>query len=163
IHESTHALNDWHKRYISDVEDEACAYIAQMVFTFVEKPNLQWALQQPRATLAVAGILQQCRIQRDVCNSAAVAQAGYLAIDLDPDGNVSIIWYDTRRDPADHLLDVFGTLSADGGRTFSPNFRVTDQSFDADAGKFTDATGHDNSNLGDAIGLATVNGMAYAA
>src|SRR5262249_20040999 len=49
----------------------------------------------------------------------------------DAGGDVAVIWYDTRRDPADHLLDVFGTISTDGGKTFSPNFRVTDQSFDA--------------------------------
>ena len=62
---------------------------------------------------------------------------------IDAQGNIAVIWYDTRRDPADHLLDVFGTVSTDGGQTFSPNFRVTDQSFDANAGKFTDATGQD--------------------
>ena len=62
---------------------------------------------------------------------------------VDAQGNIAVIWYDTRRDPANHLLDVFGTVSTDGGQTFSPNFRVTDQSFDADAGKFTDAIGPD--------------------
>ena len=62
---------------------------------------------------------------------------------VDAQGNIAVIWYDTRRDPANHLLDVFGTVSTDGGQTFSPNFRLTDQSFDADAGKFTDATGTD--------------------
>ena len=51
---------------------------------------------------------------------------------VDEKGNIGVIWYDTRRDPADHLLDVFGTISKDGGQTFSPNFRVTDVSFDAD-------------------------------
>ncbi len=60
---------------------------------------------------------------------------------VDAQGNLVLIWYDTRRDPADHLLDVFATVSTDGGLTFSPNFRVSDQSFDADAGVFTDVTG----------------------
>ena len=55
---------------------------------------------------------------------------------VDAQGNVAVIWYDTRRDPNNHLLDVFGTVSTDGGLTFSPNFRITDQSFDADAGDF---------------------------
>src|SRR5262249_4354449 len=40
---------------------------------------------------------------------------------VDAQGNLALIWYDTRRDPADHLLDVFGTVSTDGGQTFSPN------------------------------------------
>ena len=82
---------------------------------------------------------------------------------VDAQGNIAVIWYDTRRDPANHLLDVFGTVSTDGGQTFSPNFRITDQSFDADAGKFTDAIGPDDYYLGDFLGLAVANGTAYAA
>jgi hypothetical protein len=81
----------------------------------------------------------------------------------DAQGDVALIWYDTRRDPAGHLLDVFGTVSSDGGQTFSPNFRVTDQSFDANAGKFTDAAGKTDYYLGDALGLAVANHTAYAA
>ncbi len=75
-------------------------------------------------------------------------------LSVDAQGDIAVIWYDTRRDPANHLLDVFGTVSTDGGQTFSPNFRLTDQSFDADAGKFTDATGQTNYYLSDFLGLA---------
>jgi hypothetical protein len=82
---------------------------------------------------------------------------------LDPQGNIEVIWYDTRRDPADHLLDVFGTTSADGGQTFAPNFRVTDSSFDADRGAFTDAADQTDYYLGDFLGLALANNTAYAA
>ena len=82
---------------------------------------------------------------------------------VDAQGNVAVIWYDTRRDPKNHLLDVFGTVSTDGGLTFSPNFRITDQSFDADAGAFTDATGQTNYYLGDSLGLAVANQTVYAA
>jgi hypothetical protein len=82
---------------------------------------------------------------------------------VDSQGNIGLIWYDTRHDPANHLLEVFGTVSTDGGRTFSPNFRVTDQSFDANAGRFTDATGQDDYYLGDFIGLALANNTASAA
>jgi hypothetical protein len=82
---------------------------------------------------------------------------------VDAQGNISLIWYDTRHDPANHLLDVFGTTSTDGGLTFSPNFRVTSQSFDADQGKFTDATGQEDYYLGDFLGLALANNTAYAA
>ena len=60
---------------------------------------------------------------------------------IDAQGDIAVIWYDTRRDPADTLLDVYGTVSTDGGQTFSPNFRVTDQSFNPNAGTFTDADG----------------------
>ena len=81
---------------------------------------------------------------------------------VDAQGNIAIIWYDTRRDAANHLIDVFGTVSTDGGKTFSPNFRVSDQSFDANAGSFTDATGQTDYYLGDFLGLAIDNGTAYA-
>jgi hypothetical protein len=81
----------------------------------------------------------------------------------DAQGDVALVWYDTRRDPADRLLDVFGTVSSDGGKTFSPNFRVTDQSFDADLGRFTDAAGKTDYYLGDSLGLALADHTAYAA
>ena len=81
----------------------------------------------------------------------------------DAAGNIALIWYDTRRDPANHRLDVFATVSTDGGATFSPNFRVSSVSFDADQGRFTDATGKDNYYLGDFLGLALSDNRAYAA
>jgi hypothetical protein len=81
---------------------------------------------------------------------------------VDEDGNLAMIWYDTRRDPNDHNLDVFATVSTDGGKTFTANFRISDASFDADAGKFTDAAGKDNYYLGDLIGLAAAGGYAFA-
>jgi hypothetical protein len=84
-------------------------------------------------------------------------------IAVGPQGDVAVIWYDTRRDPLHHLLDVFGSLSTDGGRTFSANFRLTNQSFDADAGKFTDPLGNTNYYLGDFIGLALTSSTVYAA
>ena len=73
---------------------------------------------------------------------------------VDSQGNIGVIWLDSRRDPADHLLDVFATVSTDGGLTFSPNFRLTDVSFDADQGRFIDATARENFYLGDFLGLA---------
>jgi hypothetical protein len=94
----------------------------------------------------------------DVTDGQALPQ---LAIDAQ--GDVAVIWYDTRRDPADTRLDVYGTVSSDGGQTFSPNFRVTDQSFDPNAGRFTDAEGHTDFYMGDALGLAVAGGTAYAA
>jgi hypothetical protein len=94
----------------------------------------------------------------DVTDGQALPQ---LAIDTR--GDLAVLWYDTRRDPADTRLDVYGTVSSDGGRTFSPNFRVTDQSFDPNAGSFIDAEGRTDFYLGDALGLAVVDGTAYAA
>ena len=80
----------------------------------------------------------------------------------DGDGNLAVIWYDTRRDPLGHRLDVFGAISTDGGLTFGPNFRVSDASFDADEGMFTDGRGNPTRYLGDFLGLALGNHTAYA-
>jgi hypothetical protein len=82
---------------------------------------------------------------------------------VDAQGNIAVVWYDTRRDPANHLLDVFGAVSTDGGHTFSPNFRVSSQSFDANTGKFTDAVGQTDYYIGDFLGLSVAGGVAYAA
>ena len=82
---------------------------------------------------------------------------------VDAQGNVALVWYDTRRDPSNKLLDVFAAVSTDGGQTFGPNFRVTNNSFDAAAGAFTDATGTLNPYLGDFLGLALANKVMYAA
>ena len=84
-------------------------------------------------------------------------------LQVSPKGDVGLIWYDTRRDPENHLLDVFGAFSSDGGKTFGQNFRITDQSFDADKGAFQDATGHPLVFLGDSIGLALSPDTAYVA
>jgi hypothetical protein len=81
---------------------------------------------------------------------------------VDAQGNIGIIWYDTRRDPAGSNLDVFGISSTDGGHTFSPNYRLSDASFDPSAGAFTDARGNTSLYLGDHIGLAAAGGNAYA-
>jgi FG-GAP-like repeat len=98
---------------------------------------------------------------------------------IDAKGDLSIIWYDTRHDPAGHDLDVYGTTSTDGGKTFSPNFRVTQKSFDANKGVFQnpttqpdgpevfdsagDVSGANNYNIGEYLGLALKNNTAYAA
>lgn len=80
----------------------------------------------------------------------------------DRNGNLAVIWYDTRRDPLNHRIDVFGAISSDGGLSFSPNFRLTDESFDADDGMFTDARGNPTFYLGDFLGMALGGGSAYA-
>lgn len=96
--------------------------------------------------------------RNDVINGQALPQ-----LVTSDDGSLTVIWYDSRHDPASHLIDLFGTVSHDGGRTFSANFRVTDHSFDPDDGKFLDGTGNDNYFLGDLLGLAVADGQAIAA
>jgi hypothetical protein len=82
---------------------------------------------------------------------------------IDSQGNLALIWYDTRRDPDNLLFDVFASVSTDHGKTFSPNFRITDTSFDPNLGRF-DAAGAENfSYFGDSIGLSMANNELYAA
>lgn len=46
------------------------------------------------------------------------------------DGTVSVSWYDRRNDPTNNfLIDVYAALSRDGGATFEPIVRLTDDSF----------------------------------
>ncbi len=63
-------------------------------------------------------------------------------ISLAPNGRIDIAWYDARYTPVVDLStatekgfqDVFYTSSADGGRTFTPNVRITDRSIDRSIG-----------------------------
>ncbi len=41
-------------------------------------------------------------------------------------GLVSVLWYDTRRDPGHRRADVFAAFSSDGGVSFASNVRVSD-------------------------------------
>jgi hypothetical protein len=81
---------------------------------------------------------------------------------VDAQGQATVVWYDTRSDPLNQDLGVFGTVSRDGGKTFSANFRVSDTSFNPSSGAFTDANGTSSAYLGDRTGLVAVDGVAYA-
>ena len=59
------------------------------------------------------------------------------------------------------MLSVYGTVSTDGGSTFSPNFAVATQNFNPFNGVFADPAGLTDF-LGDYIGVAASNGVAYA-
>ena len=66
-------------------------------------------------------------------------------------GLLSIVFYDRRIDPGNRLIDVFYAESADGGVSFSPNLRVTDQSSDPGTLNF----------IGDYIGIASNGTLAH--
>jgi len=51
-------------------------------------------------------------------------------------GDIAVIWYDTRLDAANHNMDVYCTVSYDGGLTWTPNARMTDVSWDPNTGQF---------------------------
>jgi hypothetical protein len=65
-------------------------------------------------------------------------------------GHIAAMWYDTRNDAGNHLLDVYCAMSFDGGATFTPNMRVTDTNFEPNTGQFGG-----NGFLGDYNGMST--------
>jgi hypothetical protein len=72
-------------------------------------------------------------------------------------GLLSIVFYDRRLDPKNHLVDAFYAESADSGASFSPNVRVTDASFNPDAIIFSNG----ESFIGDYIGIASNGTLAH--
>jgi hypothetical protein len=99
----------------------------------------------------------------------------------DQDGNLVVFWYDTRRHinnngpdriagTADDYwnLDVYATVSRDGGQTFTDDFRINDVPFDPelDAPDYGCPSACDNpktDRIGEYNGLAAANGNAYVA
>lgn len=55
-------------------------------------------------------------------------------VSVAPNGRVDAVWWDTRSDPGIRSNDVYYAYSSDNGRTWSKNFRVTDQSVDRRVG-----------------------------
>jgi hypothetical protein len=66
-------------------------------------------------------------------------------------GLLNIVFYDRRLDPGNRLMDVFYAESGDGGVSFSPNLRITDQSSDPGNLNF----------IGDYIGIASNGTLAH--
>jgi len=50
-------------------------------------------------------------------------------VTVTPNGALGVAWYDRRSDDRNFLIDVYMTVSTDGGASFSRNFRITDVSF----------------------------------
>jgi len=55
-------------------------------------------------------------------------------ISVAPNGRVDTVWWDTRDDPGIRANDVYYSYSADDGKTWSANRRITDQSVDRKIG-----------------------------
>lgn len=79
-------------------------------------------------------------------------------IAVDEAGNLVAVWYDERLSPnvSDPNLSIFGSVSLDGGVTWSPNFLLENSTFDPDSGGA-------NTFIGDYIKVAAADGTAYAA
>ena len=80
------------------------------------------------------------------------------AIAVKPDGTIDVVWYDKRNSAGDSAWDVYFAKSTDGGATFSPNARITDQSFATP----TDSSGTEPW-LGEYLGLEVDATSAYVA
>jgi hypothetical protein len=62
------------------------------------------------------------------------------AISVDSLGRVFVYWYDSRNDPTNNLLtEEWGTCSTNGGTTFMPNFKISNQHFHPDSVKIYQA------------------------
>lgn len=102
---------------------------------------------------------------------------------IDQDGNIVATWYDNRRGATNggsgpngsdnFLLDVYGTTSRDGGGTWSPDFRVSDDPFDPDVSapcrwgpvppcQEDNGQTQQTLRIGEYNGLWTVDGIGYA-
>ncbi|MEV5957894.1 Ig-like domain-containing protein [Streptomyces sp. NPDC051987] len=99
------------------------------------------------------------------------------AAHLDQAGNVVVTWYDNRggrrnfgtgpNGTNNFLLELYGTTSRDGGRTWARDFRVADSPFDPDRNapcRFACAAGSTQQTLriGEYNGLWAADGIGYA-
>jgi hypothetical protein len=76
-------------------------------------------------------------------------------IALDPTtGNVGVAWYDCRNSPSNNRVELWATVSVDGGVTFLPEVKVS-------AGSTSGVGMGSNNELGDYIGLDFYNNVLY--
>jgi hypothetical protein len=73
-------------------------------------------------------------------------------------GDIYVIWYDARNDTTNNQrVDIFATISTDGGVTWSANMQVTDAASD----ESTANAARDTRNYLEYIGLSANDGIAY--
>ena len=71
---------------------------------------------------------------------------------IDASGNIAVAWYDCRNSPANNRVEVWGTISTNGGASYLPEVKIS-------AGS-TSGVGLGNGNeLGDYLGLDFYNGV----
>lgn len=80
---------------------------------------------------------------------------GKIAVDQST-GNLAVAWYDARNDPQNKSVEVFATVSTDGGVTFLPNVQVA--ASPSNAIRNGDTGGND---FGDYNGLGYSHGVFY--
>lgn len=73
-------------------------------------------------------------------------------ISVDDAGRVWVYWYDSRNDVTNNLLtEFYGAVSTDGGATFSPNFKISNQNFNPNSIKENQG---DHYYIGDYVGMS---------
>ena len=87
---------------------------------------------------------------------------------IDQRGNICVSWYDNRggqrNQGGNWLLDLFVTVSTDGGVSFVPDSQINDVAFDPDANAPVRFFGPTNTlRIGEYNGIAASNSLAYAA
>ena len=85
---------------------------------------------------------------------------------IDELGNIAVFWYDTRAGltnaGGNFLLDLFATVSRDGGATFSNDFRVNDVRFDPDLNAPVRFNGPPaTTRIGEYNGIAASQGVVH--
>jgi hypothetical protein len=76
-------------------------------------------------------------------------------IAIDPTtGNVGVVWYDARNSATNNRVELWGSVSSDGGASFAPNVKISTGS--------TSGVGLGSGNeLGDYLGLDYYGGVMY--
>ncbi len=87
------------------------------------------------------------------------AQQFFPQLAVAPNGVVSVSFFDTRLDPAHHLIDAYLAQSLDGGATFLPNVRVTTSGFNPSIAAPRDESGAEF--IGDYQGLTADNHFVH--
>ncbi len=62
-------------------------------------------------------------------------------VSVDNQGRVWATWNDSRNDPSNVLTEIYGAVSTDGGATFSPNFKVSNQNYDPNVIRISQGSG----------------------
>lgn len=69
-------------------------------------------------------------------------------------GNIAVVWYDARNSASNNRVELWGTVSLDGGSTFLPEVKIS-------AGSTSGVGLGGGNELGDYIGLDYHNGVFY--
>ena len=142
-------------------------------YSHAEAENLRPGFQEDleiffRASLDGGKTWEERKVLNDDSRQGVKVNQFDPGVSVAPDGRVDVAWYDGRLNPRPAVLnanpserglqDVYYTSSSDQGRTFSPNVRVNDRSFDRSIGVWSNnVDSHFN------VGVASTKDSVYFA